>query len=270
RVDIGAAWGVASLPGEPGLDAGAMLHAAANGDLAALVVAGVQPTDFPDAVAARESIEAAGFVLSLEQRVSEVTERADVVLPVDLLETQPGHFLNWEHREGRVNRVNKANASPMTDLRALAMLADALGSDLGIRTVKSAKAEFDELGAWDGEVAAAPAEEQAVAAGGDGLVLASWRLLIDGSAANDGADALKATAKPLVARLSPATASGLGLNEGDDVTITAGGGQVTLPLFVEDSMVDGVVWIPGNRAGAGLGELRVTAGETVTVTGGAA
>ena len=35
-------------------------------------------------------------------------------------------------------------------------------------------------------------------------------------------------------------------------------------------MVDGVVWIPGNRGGEGLGELRVTAGEYVTVTGGAA
>ena len=35
-------------------------------------------------------------------------------------------------------------------------------------------------------------------------------------------------------------------------------------------MVDGVVWIPGNRLGEGLGELRVTAGQTVTVTGGAA
>ena len=270
RVDVGAAWGVPSLPAEPGLDAGAMLHAAANGDLAALVVAGVQPTDFADAVVAREGIEKAGFVLSLETRVSEVTERADVVLPVDLLEEQPGTFLNWEHREGRVNRVNKASASPMTDLRALAMLADALGSDLGIRTVKSAKAEFDELGAWDGERAAAPTEEPAVGAGDEGLVLASWRLLIDGSAANDGADALIATGKPLVARLSPATASGLGVAEGEDVTITAGGGQVTLPLFVEDSMVDGVVWIPGNRRGEGLGELRVTAGETVTVTGGAA
>ena len=54
------------------------------------------------------------------------------------------------------------------------------------------------------------------------------------------------------------------------VTVTAAGGSVTLPLFVEDSMVDGVVWIPGNRGGAGLGELRVTAGASVTVTGGAA
>ncbi len=234
------------------------------------MVAGVQPTDFADAVFAIEGMENAGFVLSLETRVSEVTERADVVLPVGLLEEQAGTFLNWEHREGRVNRVDKAHGSPMTDLRALAMLADALGSDLGVRTAKAAKAEFDELGVWDGERAAAPNEDLPVAPAGEGLVLASWRLLIDGSAANDGADALKATAKPLVARLSPATASGLGLTEGDDVTITAGGGQVTLPLFVEDSMVDGVVWIPGNRLGEGLGELRVTAGQTVTVTGGAA
>ncbi len=270
RVDVGAAWGATSLPAEPGLDAGAMLHAAAHGDLAALVVAGVQPTDFADAVAAREGIENAGFVLSLETRVSEVTERADVVLPVDLLEAQAGTFLNWEHREGRVNRVNKAVASPMTDLRALAMLADALGSDLGVRTAKAAKAEFDELGVWDGQRADAPSEDPPIGRGDEGLVLASWRLLIDGSAGNDGAEALLATAKPLVARLSPATASDLGVVEGDDVTITTGGGQVTLPLLVEDSMVDGVVWIPGNRRGEGLGELRVTAGETVTVTGGAA
>ncbi|MDO5533250.1 MAG: NADH-quinone oxidoreductase subunit G [Propionibacteriaceae bacterium] len=272
RVDVGAAWGVASLPPSAGLDADAMLAAAARGSLSALVVGGVQPTDFADAVLAREAFEKAGFVLSLETRVSEVTERADVVLPVDLIEEQPGHFLNWEHREGRVNRVNKQAASPMTDLRALAMLADALGSDLGVRTAKAAKAEFDELGAWDGGRAAAPttAAASAPAATGAGLVLASWRQLIDGSAANDGADALLATAKPVVARLSAATASGLGLTEGDDVTITAGGGQVSLPLFVEDSMVDGVVWIPGNRGGEGLGELRVTAGETVTVTGGAA
>ena len=77
------------------------------------------------------------------------------------------------------------------------------------------------------------------------------------------------------AELAPLIARQFGASIGHradepSATITAGGGQVTLPLFVEDSMVDGVVWIPGNRRGEGLGELRVTAGETVTVTGGAA
>ena len=270
RVDLQAAWGVPSLPSQPGLDLGAMLHAAAGGDLKALVVAGVQLTDLPDAVIAREALEKVGFLLSLESRISEVTERANVVLPIDLIEDQSGTFLNWEHREGRVNRVNKQTPSPMTDLRALAMLADALGADLGVRTIKSAKAELTELGAWEGERPAAPREDFQVVGEGEGLVLASWRQLIDGSAANDGATALLATAKPVVARVSPTTASDLGLTEGDTVTVASAGGSTDLTLFVEDSMVDGVVWIPGNRRGEGLGELRVAAGEYVTVTGGAA
>ncbi|TBT83993.1 NADH-quinone oxidoreductase subunit G [Propioniciclava sinopodophylli] len=270
RVDMQAAWGVAKLPAQPGLDTGAMLHAATTGDLAALVVAGVQPTDLPDAVLAREAFEKVGFLLSLETRISEVTERADVVLPVDLIEDQAGTFLNWEHREGRVNRVNRQTPSPMTDLRVLAMLADALGSDLGIRTAKSAKAELDGVGVWEGGRSGAPSEDIPMAPRGEGLLLASWRQLIDGSAGNDGAPALLATAKPVVARVSPATASGLGLTEGDTVTVASAGGSAELTLFVEDSMVDGVVWVPGNRGGEGLGELRVTAGEYVTVTGGAA
>ena len=270
RVDVQAAWGVPALPAEPGLDAGAMLHAAASGELGALVVAGVQPTDFADATAARAGFEQAPFLVSLESRISEVTARAEVVLPVDLIEEQAGTFLNWEHRPGRVNRVNRQAGSPMTDLRVLAMLADALGTDLGIRRTKEARRELDELGTWDGERAAAPAEEWLQPDRASGLVLASWRLLIDGSAANDGAPALLATAKKPVARLGEATASELGLADGDLVTVGAGNGELTLPLVVEPTMVDGVVWVPGNIDGAGLGELAVTATQPVQVSGGVA
>ncbi|MFT3875701.1 MAG: NADH-quinone oxidoreductase subunit G [Propioniciclava sp.] len=267
RVDLAAAWGVDRLPSQIGLDADAMLKAAALGDLDALVVAGVQPTDFADAALARDAFEKAGFVLSLEQRSSEVTERADVVLPIDLLEEQAGTFLSWEHREGRVNRVIKQAPTSMSDLRALAMLADALGSDLGVRTAAKAKAEIDEIGTWDGARAAAPSVPVPALDLGEGIVLASWRQLLDGSASNDGADFLLATAKPPVARMSAATAHALGVSEGDTVTVAAG---PELTLLVEDSMVDGVVWIPSNVSGRGLGELRVTPGATVTVTGGAA
>ncbi len=272
RVDLAAAWG-AEVPSAPGLTGAQILAATAAGELNALVVAGLQPTDFADAQATRDGIEKAGFVISLESRQSEVTERADVVFPVDLIEEQAGTFWNWEHRPGRVNRVIKRVPSPMTDVRVLAMLADALGEDLGFRVPAGARAEFDELGAWEGARVAAPA----VAAGGvpdvafpTSLVLASWRLLLGGSASTDGATALLETAKPDVARLSPATAAALGVGAGEPLTVTARGGATTLPLVIEDSMVDGVVWIPGNRHGAGLGELDVVAGETVEVNGGAA
>ena len=269
-VDLGAAWGVDRLPTEPGLDGDAMLAAAASGALQALVVAGLQPTDLADSDAARDAFEKVGFLVSLEQRVSDVTSRADVVLPVALVEEQAGTFLDWEHRAGRVNRVNREAASPMTDLRVLAALADALGSDLGVRTPKAALAELTELGAWDGARAVAPTWGQ-VPDEGDGLLLASWRQLIDGSAGNAGADALLATAKPALARVSPATAQALGLGDGETLTIHGPAGNRSMPVLVEPTMVDGTVWVPGNDGFAGLGELRVAAGDRVRVSvGGAA
>lgn len=271
RVDAATIWG-ADVPVTPGRNGADILAAAACGDVAALVVAGVQPTDFADAKAARAGLEQAGFVISLESRQSEVTERADVVFPVDLVEDQAGTFWNWEHRPGRVNRVIKHAPSPMTDVRALAMLSDALGKDLGFRAPGGARAEFEEFGPWEGARLKVP---HVVGAGTkpsmtEGLVLASWRQLIDGSAANDGATALLATAKPSVVRLSPATSAWLAVSDGDPVTVCGRSDAVTLPLVVEDSMVDGVVWIPGNRDGLGLGELGVVAGATVEVNGGAA
>src|SRR5690606_42125313 len=55
---------------------------AAGGELQALLVAGVEVADLPDPARAREALSEVGFVVSLELRPSEVTERADVVLPV--------------------------------------------------------------------------------------------------------------------------------------------------------------------------------------------
>ena len=47
-----------------------MLLAAADDELAALVVAGVDPSDFLDPDAALEGLEKVGFVISLETRAS--------------------------------------------------------------------------------------------------------------------------------------------------------------------------------------------------------
>ncbi|MFV0450970.1 MAG: NADH-quinone oxidoreductase subunit G [Propioniciclava sp.] len=275
RVDLQAAWGVDALPAKPGLSADAILRGAAHDVIAGLVVAGLQPTDFADPAAVRAGLEAAGFVLSLETRQSEVTERADVVLPVDLVEDQAGSFLNWEHRAGRVNRVNREAPSPMTDVRALAMVADALGVELGFRRTGQARDELVELGSWDGQRAPAPAvASDPSATGADpespGLTLASWRLLVDGSASNDGAEALIATAHTPTLRLSPATAAALGLAEGVEATVSAGTGTLTLPLVVDPTLVDHVAWVPGNVGGRGIGELGLAAGQAVQVTGGLA
>ena len=56
--------------GLEGRDADEILIAAADGELAALVVAGVDPNDFGDPQAALEGLEAVNFVISLEPRAS--------------------------------------------------------------------------------------------------------------------------------------------------------------------------------------------------------
>ncbi len=73
RVDVAAAWGVASLPAKVGRDGNAIVAALAKGDLGGLVVAGVDPDDTADPAAFRAALDAAGFVVSLELRATDVT-----------------------------------------------------------------------------------------------------------------------------------------------------------------------------------------------------
>jgi NADH-quinone oxidoreductase subunit G len=155
RIDVAATWGVDSLPSLPGRDADEILLSASDDELAALVIAGVDPGDFRDPAAALEGLEEIDFVVSLETRASLVTERADVVLPVSLMQERAGQFLNWEGRR-REFPVVLPNAQTMSDLRILAALADGLGRPLGLRTPTEAAAELAELGAWTGARAPRP------------------------------------------------------------------------------------------------------------------
>lgn len=242
RVDVASHWGVASLPAEPGLSADEQFAALADGSLKAVVLAGVDPSDLGDPAAALAGLDAAGFVVSIEQRMSQVTERADVVFPASLIEEQAGNFLNWEHRTGRVNNVVRQPVTPMTDLRILAALADAFGGDLGFRAAKQAFADWVELGVWS--EGRAPSPEHAPAAPTEGIVLASWRELLDASQGNDFEVALRATARPAVARVSKATGEKLGLTE--VAVVTADASEMVLPVEVTPGMVDDVIWVPMN------------------------
>ncbi len=275
RVDVSTHWGSDSLPPLEGLEAPAILAGAASGEIQALVVAGVELSDFADARAARAAVEAAGFVISLENRVSEVTERADVVFPVALLEEHSGTFMNWEHRSGRVNTVVKQVRAPMTDLRILAALADAMGTPLGFRTAKAALAELTELGRWDQPIADADAAASAAATkaplpAGETAVLATWRMLLDGGRGQDGEEALAATAKPSVARIGAALADKLGVADGDEITISSDSGWYSLAAAVTEGMTDATVWVPMNSPGTPIGELGVVYGDEVALTVGGA
>ncbi|MBO0850923.1 MAG: NADH-quinone oxidoreductase subunit G, partial [Pseudonocardia sp.] len=140
RAEVAAAWGVEDLPAEPGRDTAAILAAAANGELAGLVVGGVDPYDLADPAAALAGLRRAGFVVSLELHESAVTELADVVLPVAPDVNRAGSYLNWEGRRREFD-VTLDAPGMLPDCRVLDTLAVEMDVDLFTQTVASAAAE---------------------------------------------------------------------------------------------------------------------------------
>ena len=285
RAQVADAWGVdaSSLPAEAGRDLGAVVAAiAADADaisaaddptkveraVGALLIAGVEAADLVDTEAFLAAVEAAPFVVSLEQRHSDVTSRADVVLPVAAVTEKAGTFVDWEGRDREFSQVFR-DALAMSDARVLAMLADELGVDFA-GDLSSLRAELATLHGYDGERAEAPSvPAEAPASTGDGeAVLATWRQLLDRGLLQDGDPYLAATARTAVARVSAATAQSVGAE--DLLTLSTDAGSLTLPLVVT-VMPDGVVWVPANSEGSTpRATLGAGHGDVVRISGGAA
>ncbi|WP_052864822.1 NADH-quinone oxidoreductase subunit G [Streptomyces niger] len=280
RDEVARAWGVAALPQRPGRDTGQILEAAATGELNALVVAGVGVEDLPDPRRAVEALDAVGFLVSLEQRPSEVTRRADVVLPVAAVVEKAGTFLNWEGRarpfEAALKPDQMTRRHLLPDARVLHMLADAMSAadetvpGLALPDIRAVRAELDRLGGWDGPRATADVlagtETRGLPRPGAGeAVLAGHRLLLDLGRMQEGDPALAGTRHAAVARMSAATAAEAGLKDGAEVRVAGPQGAVTFPLQVSE-MPDRVVWLPLNSQGGGVAhDTGANPGDLVTV-----
>ena len=206
RVDVAAAWGLDQLPAKAGRDGNAIVAALAKGDLGGLVVGGVDPDDTSDPAAFRAALDAAGFVVSLELRETDVTRAADVVLPVAPVTDKAGTFITWDARAREFDAVF-SNPASLPDLRVLAGIAEELGRPLGFRTVPEVRAEMRSLGPWDGarpalDAGKAPKAPKAPKKGETAFALATWKQLVDLGSMQDGERHLRATARTPVARIS--------------------------------------------------------------------
>ncbi|ACZ29514.1 NADH-quinone oxidoreductase, chain G [Xylanimonas cellulosilytica DSM 15894] len=236
RAEVARAWGVdeATLPATPGRDLTGILAGLEDGSLGGALVGGLELADLPDPAAARRALAAAGFVVSLEVRASEATTFADIVLPVAPPVERAGAWVSWE---GRVRAFPQAlESAALPDHRVLTALAAQAGVPFDAGVV---------FPAWTGARADAPASEPAdlprLEPGT--VVLASWHLLLDDGALQDGEPHLAGTAKRPVARLSAGTAAAVDVFDGDQVTVSTERGSLTLPVVVTE-MVDHVVWLP--------------------------
>ena len=265
RVDIAAAWGIDSLPTNPGRSTSQIIASLAADELDAVVVGGVDLRDMYNSVDAIAALKKS-FVVSLEIAPSSVTEVADVVLPVAAITEKSGSFLNWE---GRPRAFDSAVAESLnrSDVRILSALADAMGTSIMLGTVSATAREIAQLGKWDGaRTAFTPvASINPASPSGDQAIIASWRRLLDMGTLQRGEDNLAGTRRQTVAVISEKRAASLGVVTGDLLKISNATGAITLPALVED-IHDDAVWLPRNSFGSQpLTELNAVHGQVVTV-----
>ena len=257
------AWG--EIPAQRGLDATQMLEAAADGRVKALVVGGVDLRDFDDPAAARKALDQVDFLVSLEVRRSEVTDRADVILPVAPPLEKNGTFINWE---GRLRPFGQAIASrSQTDRLVFDALASEFGVDLGLHDLVGLYAQVNPLMQWNGqreEFVPAKASELVEVGQGEAL-LATHKPMLDAGRLQDGATMLAGSARRPVVFASRATVAGLGIDEGEELTLSTQRGSITLPLQFAD-LPDGVVWVPECSQGSIVHESLGNFGSSVTLS----
>ena len=257
------AWG--EIPAQRGLDATQMLEAAADGRVKALVVGGVDLRDFDDPAAARKALDEVDFLVSLEVRRSEVTDRADVILPVAPPLEKNGTFINWE---GRLRPFGQAIASrSQTDRLVFDALASEFGVDLGLHDLVGLYDQVNPLMQWNGqreEFVPAKASELVEVGQGEAL-LATHKPMLDAGRLQDGASMLAGSARRPVVFASRATVAGLGIDEGEELTLSTQRGSVTLPLQFAD-LPDGVVWVPECSQGSIVHESLGNFGSSVTLS----
>ena len=249
RVDIAALWGVLSLPSTVGRSSDEIYAAVNSGSIGALIIGGVDPLDSNNSTVALEALKKA-FVVSLEIAPSEVSARADVVLPVAAITEKSGSFLNWE---GRARSFDAAvhDSLNRSDLRILSMIAEEMGATLNLGTVTAAAKEIASLGAWDGARASMKPVNptDAPTLNGNQFILNSWRRLLDLGTLQRGEENLAGTARQTVAVISPNRAQEMGVTDGDQLKISTSHGSVTLAALVED-IHDDAIWAPRNSQGS--------------------
>ncbi|WP_199431033.1 NADH-quinone oxidoreductase subunit G [Qaidamihabitans albus] len=268
RAEVERSWGIeaGALPGREGRDTSGIVAAAAAGELDGLLVGGLDPDDLPDPALARRALAADCFVVSLEMRPSAVTEHADVVLPIAPVDEKSGSFLNWEGRR-REFSVTLEGTGALPDCRVLDTLGVEMDADLFTQTPAAAAGDLERL-AVRAPNAGAPdvPHAQPVTPGEGQAVLATWRQLLDDGSLQIDEPHLAGTARPVLARMSKATAAGLG----GQVTVSTDRGSVTLPVEVAD-LPDGVVWLPANSDGSKVrASLGAGHGAVVSIAAGGA
>jgi len=137
------AWG--HLPETRGMDAAAILGAAADSKVQALVLVGADPvSDFPDRSLAAKAVANAGFTVVVDL-FGDTVPSADVVFPAAGYGERAGTTTNMEGRVSRLGQKVTAPGTARPDWMVAADLATRLGGNLGFESLDDIALEIERL-----------------------------------------------------------------------------------------------------------------------------
>jgi NADH-quinone oxidoreductase subunit G len=251
RGEVEAAW-AGSIPAEPGRDTGAILEAAARREIDVLFLVGADPlTDFPDADLVRRALRNTSFLVVQTLSLGEYVDYADAVLPAAAFLEKEGHLTDWEGRGQRISPVRAAAGLARPDWQIFQELSEALGQDMGFRSLPALQEEMGSLLApRDLEPEPVPSRRAEPEDVGDGVLLFSYPLLVDEGVQSVDAQELKgALARDPFLEVHPDDAERLGLADGASARIRTEAGQVELTVRVSRGIAARAAFVPWNQAG---------------------
>ncbi len=272
------------IPAGAGLDARAMLAAAAAGRIDVLILLGADPlNDFSDRSLARRGIDGVGTVIAVDMFVNDsVALAADVVLAAAGPTESEGTFTNLE---GRVSPMSQKVTPPGTaraDWMIASELAIRLGADLGFGSPAEIRAELARVSKLhrpltEAALASAPVEGvvltgteipvpavrvSALPRGRD-LRLVATRTMYDDGVMLRHCRSSRGLARGPEARVHPTALYRIAAEPASSVRVASKRGHIDATLIVDDGVPAGVVAVGWLAPGAPANAL-IEAGSSVT------
>ena len=267
--NLEALWG--GLPTKAGYDAAAIATGVSEGSIKALILLGADPVaDMPNGI----DLAAADLVVAIDLFLTDSSTRADVVLPAVGFSEKEGTVTNLEGRVQKVNKVVPGPGQAREDWSILDDLAARMGKPMGLASAEAIAKEIAQVApayegvtwdlvTWDqpdGAVVPLGAERAPLeyvpviaprngAAKHDDFVLHSARTMYDDGVICQQGPSIGKLAPGAAAHLNPADAKKLGVASGNLVKLSALTEEAELPVLVDGSLPDGVVYVPFNQPG---------------------